>query len=984
MISAAMSMSRIAIQARPARLRTRFLAPLPVGTVQASWRQGGALQLALQRLELDAATATLPAFDWLPAKVKEDLAELRPRGTLKNLRVNLPSLDADGLAAFELRADLERVAVSAWHGAPELAGVDGLLQLNKQGGRVDFDSGDFRLNFPKLYQQGWDFKRARGAVSWHLESDLVRVESERLQVWADGLSGNGRFSLEVPLEPGGESSFTLMVGMDDSNGALAPLFVPDQVVNPNLFDWLSSAIVAGRLNSGGFVYHGSLDAAAPAPSMQMFFDVSDGTIRYQPQWPAISSADAFTLVKGSEVLVAIDRGQIYQTRVNGGHVYLPARSARLQVQTELQGPAADVRKVLLESPIRAHLGDQFSDWQLTGQAATELDLVIDLQDTEDSQIRVASALSDGRYYSDPLQLAFEKIRGTIHYQDRKGLFSSDLRAQFFAQPISARINTRQQKDGSHTVIDVDGSVDIERLNRWLKQPMVELFSGRSRYRASLDLCASRPDCSSLTVSSDLRGVSSRLLPPPFDKSAQQARVLKVQSQLGGNSNWLEISYGGVFHSWMSLRNQQLTAAELVLGAGQPPPRPRNQGLWIRGELPAIEWLAWQRFIEQQFPDTVNDSKRPGIDPLLQGIDLRTDQLLLAGSTYHDVDVRLRPAADGWRVELLTPIAKGRIDLPGSSASPISAELDYLYLPAGADEPPAEGQPADPLQDVDPRNWPAIRLSVADLQLAGEPYGRWQLLLEPVANGVHIGEITGQVRKLDVEAELWWLQYGSEHKTRIDLTVTADELADVQEAWGNAKALESRDMKAVGQLRWNGSPLYFNPQSLNGELDLKSGRGRLLDLGTAGDALKLFGVLNVKALGRRLRLDFRDLYRGGLSFDTITGHYRIEQGVATSTSALKLNGPSADMELEGSFDLVNETLDQRLRMTLPLAENISLAAVFLGAPQVAGAVFLFDKLTGKSLSRIASNRYTLTGSWDDPVVEAVKSTARDLPPIMSEK
>ena len=89
------------------------------------------------------------------------------------------------------------MGVSPWHGAPGLQGVTGLLQLNPSGGRIDFSSASFDMNFPQLYSQGWQFDHAKGVVSWVLAPKGVRVVSEHLQLKTPSLRANGRFSLEL-------------------------------------------------------------------------------------------------------------------------------------------------------------------------------------------------------------------------------------------------------------------------------------------------------------------------------------------------------------------------------------------------------------------------------------------------------------------------------------------------------------------------------------------------------------------------------------------------------------------------------------------------------------------------------------------------------------------------------------------------------------------------------------------------------------------
>ncbi|MEH6810964.1 MAG: YhdP family protein [Motiliproteus sp.] len=956
--------------------------PLPLNSLHASWQPQQRMLLSTDKLDIGLLNQELLSSPVVPQAVKKEFDILQPTGTLRNLEVSL-DLGRPPSPQFQLRADLDRVEVASWNGAPEIRGVDGLLTIDQQGGQVDFDSTNVLLNFPDLYQQGWMLKQASGVVSWRLDDDSVWVESGLLQMAMDGIEANGRFSLDMPLAKDIASNFTLMIGMDNSNGQMAPLFVPDKVVDQGLFSWLESSIKAGKLNSGGFFYQGGLESWAPEPSIQMYFDVSDGRVKYQPQWPEISDSKSFTLVKNTEVLVQIDSGRVYDSTVTSGEVYLPPNSQRLQIKANLKGPASDGRKVLLESPTKEYLGEEFAQWQLQGKAVTALNLAIDLKNPAKSMIRVATDLSGGRYFSKDLDLDFTALQGRILYHETKGLSSGQLVGRFLDQPIQAKVSTRKDRKGSHTIIDADGRVEIARFNRWLKQPILDLWQGESSYQATLDICSLTPECTTLEVRSSLKGVQTQLVPAPYAKTAVQERPVQVRLNLAGARRWLRINYGYQYHSLMAFNDQGLRGGDIVLGAGQGDPRALTNGLQVRGALATVDPQAWQQFIDRLFPESVSPQGRPQIDPLLQSIDIRGKQVALGDQVFDDVQVKMRPATNGWEIALSAPAAKGLILLPSTGAQPFRADFDYLYLPKGDEQEPGSAQTEetkeqkiDPLLDYDPATLPPMELSVGDFRIGDDRYGQWKLQVKPDNQGIHISGIEGLVRTMNTRADIWWNKTPAGHRTRIDLDLEAPQLAEVQKSWGSVPVMESKNAHFSGQMDWRGSPLHFNVESLNGLLDIEMGAGRFIDTGNAGGALKLFGLLNFKALGRRLRLDFTDLSDKGLSFDEISAGYHIKQGVGTSTKPFKLSGPSASVELNGSFDLINETLDQKMSVALPLAENISFTALLLGTPQVAGAVFLIEKLVGKQIQKFTDARYTVTGSWHDPVMEPLRPPVRE--------
>jgi len=58
------------------------------------------------------------------------------------------------------------------------------------------------------------------------------------------------------------------------------------------------------------------------------------------------------------------------------------------------------------------------------------------------------------------------------------------------------------------------------------------------------------------------------------------------------------------------------------------------------------------------------------------------------------------------------------------------------------------------------------------------------------------------------------------------------------------------------------------------------------------------------------------------------------------------------------------------VVLPVTGNLPIAAVLLGAPQIAGAVFLIDKLIGDKLEKVSTLSYELSGPWGEPSIKSL--------------
>jgi uncharacterized protein YhdP len=173
---------------------------------------------------------------------------------------------------------------------------------------------------------------------------------------------------------------------------------------------------------------------------------------------------------------------------------------------------------------------------------------------------------------------------------------------------------------------------------------------------------------------------------------------------------------------------------------------------------------------------------------------------------------------------------------------------------------------------------------------------------------------------------------------------------------------------AGSVNWQGSPLALDYPSMNGQFEVRMGRGQFLkaDAGAA----KLLGVLSLQALPRRLLLDFRDVFSEGFAFDSVRGDVGITQGTA-HTRNLQIKGVNALVLLDGQANIAQET--QKLRaQILPIVDTntTSLLAGLALNPAVGLTAFVAQWLLKNPLSRASSQEFIIDGSWGNPRVTRI--------------
>jgi uncharacterized protein YhdP len=164
--------------------------------------------------------------------------------------------------------------------------------------------------------------------------------------------------------------------------------------------------------------------------------------------------------------------------------------------------------------------------------------------------------------------------------------------------------------------------------------------------------------------------------------------------------------------------------------------------------------------------------------------------------------------------------------------------------------------------------------------------------------------------------------------------------------------------------------------MSGTLDGSIRNGRFTEVqGGGSSALRVFGLLNFSAIGRRLRLDFSDLFGKGLAFDRVKVLLAGDNGVFVTRKPLEVNGPSVQLQLDGTLNMVQQSIDAKLYVTLPVSNTVALGALLVGAPAVAGAIFVADKVADKlfgfGTSNLTKVQYQVKGPLEDPKITFFK-------------
>ena len=918
--------------------------------------------LQADRLDLTPITPILNALGPLPEGVATTVERLKVTGTLRNVLLDIRPEATDD-SKFSFAANLQQVGFDAYHGAPAARNVSGSISGDLGQGELRMDSKDFSLHLDPIFAKPWQYIQANARLTWKLDKQGFTLIAPYLKVLGEEGKIAGDFLIRLHFDPTQEDYMDLRVGLLEGDGRYTAKYLPT-VLSPALDEWLRTAILKGAVDEGFFQYQGSLnhDAVEAARSISLFFKVHDAELAFQPGWPHLSKISGDVFVEDSGVRILASKGQLLDTQVRDVFVNIPhvpaGKNSHMYIDGAFAGGLGDGVKILQDAPIGT--GPTFAGWQGEGDLQGTLKLDIPLEQGEEPKILVDFKTAKARLKLSEPELELTQLKGDFRFDSTKGLSGQGITARAFDRPVSARIFADGKGGKINTRVTASGQVTVKKLTEWLKVTQPLPVSGDIPYQLQLNLDGAD---SQLMVSSSLKGVAVDL-PAPFGMSAAQGRDTVFRMTLQGAERRYWLDYGDLadFTFAAPASNFADGRGELFLGSGNAV-LPGAKGLRIRGVLSELDVEPWNALVDRYSGQDPGGSAKQ----LLSGADFRVGKLTGFGTTLDQARLQLDRKPTAWALQLDSQQVKGAVGLPDAKGAPITVNLQYVRLPAPDPAVQADENAPDPLASVDPTKVPALDINIAQLFQGKDLVGAWSLKVRPIAKGLAFNSMNLGLKGMQLQGAGGWEGVPGATSSWYKGRLEGKNLADVLMGWGFAPTVTSENFHLDIDGRWPGSPAWVGLKRYSGSLDATLNKGQMVEVEGGAQALRVFGLLNFNSIGRRLRLDFSDLFDKGLSYDRVKGLLVASSGVYVTREPITLTGPSSNLELNGTLDMVADRIDAKVLVTLPLTNNLPIAALIVGAPAVGGALFLIDKLIGDRVARFASVKYTVKGPVKEPKI-----------------
>jgi uncharacterized protein (TIGR02099 family) len=599
-----------------------------------------------------------------------------------------------------------------------------------------------------------------------------------------------------------------------------------------------------------------------------------------------------------------------------------------------------------------------------GQSTINLNLMVPLVHADDTSASGYVSFNRSTLSSVDLpELKVTDVLGKLHFNNQ-GVEAKSITARFFDEVV--QVNVKPHKD--KTIVEASGKTSVSQLNQLAQGTIPSDVSGEFNY--TMDILIGEKTMGDFyvdaIVKSDLVGVSITL-PAPFNKASDESRAFRAGIEHVDDQLVYTANYADFLKTILQPMNESQWRGEVRVGQGQP--ELPNNGIKMRGQMESLSvepWLSWS--------ESQNHSSE---DSLIDDVSVSIAKIEGFSQSLSNVTLSMQRDGQGWRTQFRSDETKGSLYFPSdlSSEIPLDIQLDKVSLnfPEQSDAQVKDKQAMT--------LWPSMNLSVDALTINGMNLGT--VKLNTIRSETSYEITQGQLSSPHYEANIKrgvWQQTTAGEQTQIELETQSDDLSSFLTSLGYVNAINADDVELKLSLAWPDSPININYSDLHGQIDLSVGSGQLTEI-EPGAAGRIFGLLSVTAIPRRLILDFSDLFGKGFNFNSIKGHFDVADGFAT-TNDMKLNAESAVIEMTGPINFVDKRYDQQVTVTPNVSSTLPLAGAVAGGPVglgVGAAILLFDKLADnlfdKNIVNLISYKYHLTGPWSDPQLSVIKPVSQ---------
>jgi uncharacterized protein (TIGR02099 family) len=944
----------------------------PLSQFDVTWRNSdaGLLELRASASYL-RADSLLPLTGLLPQpELRARLLEIAPTGIWSDALLELSrgsAADPWNMRAFARFRDAGFAPVGK---VPGFRGLSGEIAGNQSGGHVTLDCESLLMAWPTQWAQPVGFDSLQGTFYWNRTADNLTIATPSIELRNPDAEAHAQAALQLPAN-GDSPQLAVAAQVADGNVSSTRYYLPRGVISAPALAWLDQAFVAGHVSKGEVIFQGSLRQFPFRDGGGVFVarvNVDGMVMNFGDGWPLMEGMTARAEFRNEGLSVQLTGGETQGIKVDRAEArFVDFKTGELQVHAEGGADALAALGYLRATPLNALTDGAFYGFDGKGPVSVGVDLFLPFKEFENRRVLVHAQLNGVSLNHPGLPISASDLRGGVDI-DGGNVARADILGQVLGGAVHVTAKAAKKRPLVRTQLDLHGSLNGEALRAALGLPAELALPGAADWQGTIVIAQAPERERSVHLSTNFVGLDSEL-PEPLRKPTTRSLPSSVDVlwPLSGGTQ-IAVTLGPVARAAFTFESgagdDKLTHAAVMFGSGDPV-YADNQILSVGGRIERLGLDGWQ---------TLMEGGDKGARPLayyLQKAKLDVERIDTLGITLRKVGLSLDRTKDHWQLTFDGPNTDGTVTVPSEGPEPW--DLQFTRVRLDDDDDNAKGLPAPvaaaaAAKSIGPASIPALKIHVDEMNWGDRHLGDVEATVSKADDGVTLDQLTMTAPTFSIRAQGEWRGKDA-GLGRVAGVLQSSDVRTTMTQLGYADAIAAKSGRLDFDFNWLGAPDADSLRDAVGHLQIALDKGQIFAIKPG--AGRVLGLASIAEIPRRLSLDFSDLTDKGMAFDTVRGDFDLRGGNAYTDNVL-VKGPAAEIGIIGRVGLKNRDYDQTAVVTGSFGNSLVVPAL-AGGPVVAGAVLLFTQVFKQPLKGLARGYYRITGSWDNPVVEKIKSS-----------
>jgi len=900
------------------------------------------IRIKLNRINLKSAHEIIRHIPYTKS-LQSIIHDVSPSGQFKDLTLSWKKSD-DRFPELILKSQLLNVSINPYKNFPGIKNLTGEVDIKKESGRIKSVSKDLTIIKKDTFRQPITFSQFSGLIEW--KNDLFELNNIVIKNNDMNSIVNGSYKYIKQQD----SSVDLLIKMPLVDLASLKKYYPLQLGDKALH-WLDTSLLKGQAQNSIIKLKGKIqdfpfvnEKNEPDLKKGIFTvdsTIIDSFIEYGEGWPELNNFDFKINVRNNNINFKSIKGDILNNNIE--HMVVSISPSNIEepiidIDLILASPIPDIISAINKSPIKKVMKGVFDEMKGEGPGKIAVQLQIPLKDEDNISFNGTYEFQNS-YLINPT-LGLPKISNIIGKID---FTQDDIKINGAVATISdSPIKIGLSNIDDITKINIDGVINQKFIRSALGETWGDNVVGETSWSGELKITDKATD---IEIKSDLKGLGLNLASPFGKKKEERRTLLFTKKTINENQELVkaEIStyaslklikarnYDGV----MKIKNGLININSL--NTEMP-----NNGVVLSAELSEVNLES----INSLFSSL-------GSKSIITNANINIQEFNVYGYQLSNANIKYVPTNKNLSIQISSNDVSGNI-LWDKEAHLLKAGFEKLHLKKN-------NASADSVNNFIFSNPPKINIKVKSLALDEEVYGDLSLIAYKENKIWNIQNFKISNPNHTINGSGLWDDEGLIPNTSINFSWDINNIQKTFDQLSYPELIKDGKASVIGMLGWPKSPFDFDKSALKGNFSLTATDGVVLE--AKPGVARLFGLLTLQNLPRRLSLDFNDIFSKGFIFDRINAGVIVNNGILKS-NRFTMEGPAAEVSIKGETNILEETQNIHVVVNPRISDSLSLLSL-AGGPLAGAAAFIAQKILKDPLNKILSDEYQIIGTWDEP-------------------